>query len=128
MDQWLQTCLRNHRLQPTPQTAMELISAMDRSGVMPDSRPSDGAIVTCNLDDLGNATAHVSIGNTNLLLFHKTVVAVQVVGQKAAYNPDPLCRSSSTRSRLRNWPQSAHVTERSMSQHEFNDLIRFKPA
>lgn len=128
MDIQLRDALRNFRLGGDPTTALALVKALDRSGLLPDSPGQDRPHpLTCNLDDLGNATAHLTIGDTNLLLFHKTVVGVQVNGQPAVINPE-WSTSPTTRKRIREWPGARHVIEttRGVDRGDFNDLIRFK--
>lgn len=129
MDYALREALRSYRLDHSPESAAALCRAMDQSGIMPDS-PSSGALpVSCDLDGLGNATGHLSINGTRLLLFHKTVVGVQHPGQPGVINPE-WSTSPTTRKRIREWPGARHVIDTvrgvDISPDEFNKLITFK--
>lgn len=138
MDIELMEALRNYRKEPFNDNAARLVAAMDRAGVMPDSPREDtdgGGPITCDLDDKGNATGWIEIGDRRMLLFHKHVVAVQVIGQPAVVNPDPLCSSVTTKKRLREWPFARHTVWRPDGADltnlpaggSFEQLIRFKP-
>lgn len=140
MDYEMERALRAFRQAPSAGSARDLLAHMDRAGLMPDSPRQEIPPISCNLDDLGNATAHVEIGNTRLLLFHKHVVAVQTVGMPAVINPDPICSSVTTKKRIREWPFARHSAEAwgpsgalpypetMVRQENWNNLLRFKPA
>lgn len=130
MDIELMEALRHYRKTGDPHHAVFLLAAMDRAGVMPDSprETVEGSplrtTVLSGCHTMTN-TMHVTIGETNLLLFRNHVVGVQVTGQPAVINPDPKCRSKSTLERLKGWPFAHHRADLPQGA-SFDDLIRFK--